>query len=206
MPRRDATEPELLDEDTDFTTSDLDGDPADAEYDGTQELRVNISEKEGESEGRIFEPLPGGTYVLAVTDGSVAFCGPNSKNPGKPYWRLETTVQTGPHEGRKLFTNVMLFEGALYTFVQLMKALGRPVDGTVPRLTEIVGTGEQVAAVVSKQKDDYRIKQDGWTPGSGEQMPMKNEIKNFMHLSKLQKTPAMAGKVTAKKGTDSDLE
>jgi hypothetical protein len=88
MPRNDDTV-EVLDDAQDF---DLDGDPnlsAEEEYDGTQELRVDISEQEATSEARIFTPIPGGAYVAYITDGSVRKCGPKSNNPGKPYWALD---------------------------------------------------------------------------------------------------------------------
>jgi hypothetical protein len=117
-------------------------------------FRINISEKEASSEGRSAELLPRGDYHVRCTDGSLESCGPESKNPGKPYYNLEFTVQSGPHAGRKLFTNAMLFEGALYTIVQIMKSMGLSVtegEMEVPSIDEIVST--EFIAAVSKQNE-----------------------------------------------------
>jgi hypothetical protein len=117
-------------------------------------FRINISDKEAASEGRSAELLPRGDYHLKCTDGSLESCGPESKNPGKPYYNLEFTVQSGPHTGRKLFTNAMLFEGALYTIVQVMKGMGLSVtegEMEVPSIDEIVGT--DFIGSVSKQPE-----------------------------------------------------
>jgi hypothetical protein len=215
MPRKDDTV-QVLDEDIETQGDyDLDGDPnltEDEAYDGTQELRVDISEQEATSEARVFTPIPGGAYTFYITDGSVKKCGPSSKNPGKPYFALELTVADGEYQGRKQFTNVMLFKGALYTWAQLAKALGLPADGVVPPLSRIVGTGEKIGGVVAKVVDKWKIEQEGWTPDSGEPRPMKNEIKGFMPAgrvgTKLASTmPNHGGRVLPNKPkADDDLE
>src|SRR3982751_6020655 len=89
-----------------------------------QTLKLNFSAEEASSEARSFEPLPSGKYHVKITDIETKECGPNSKNPGKNYWHIEHVVQDGPYENSKLWTNAMLFEGALYTLAQLLKATG----------------------------------------------------------------------------------
>ena len=88
------------------------------------ELRVNFTDKEAAS--KALEPLPSGTYDVFITDVEPRQCGPDSKNPGKWYYALEFTVDGGPYDGRKTWTNAMLFPGALYTISQAMKAIGLP--------------------------------------------------------------------------------
>lgn len=84
-------------------------------------IKVNMTTKEGSSAA--LDPLPAGKYLVAVTDGSLKQSS-SAKNPGKPFYNLELTVQEGTYEGRKIFTNVMCFEGALYSIAQMLKALG----------------------------------------------------------------------------------
>jgi len=118
------TEPDLLDEP--FMADD-DGDDFD--------FRVNMTEEEAASEGRDLTPLPSGKYLLAITGVKVKTV-TNPPKPGKPdnrgkyYFAMEFTIQDGDHEGRKTWSNVMLFDGALYTAVQMLKALGTNFNGT----------------------------------------------------------------------------
>jgi hypothetical protein len=138
-------------------------------------FRVNFSSKEASSEGRGTELLPRGNYHVKVTDGSIEECGPASKNPGKPYYRFEMTIQSGPHAGRKLFTNAMLFEGALYTITQVMKGMGISVsegEMVVPSLSEIIGY-DFVVGVVKKPK---RVVDD-------KEYDEANEVKDFLKYS-----------------------
>jgi hypothetical protein len=97
-------------------------DDADVDY---SNLRVNFSEEEASSEGRSFEPIPGGQYHVAITDIETRKVTSTEKgNQGKPFWNVTLTVQSGAHVDKKLWGSVMLFEGALYSFSQLMKSTG----------------------------------------------------------------------------------
>lgn len=116
-------------------------------------LRVNFSEKEASSEARSAELLPRGDYHVALTDVEYREV-QEGDNEGKPYWNLEFTIQSGPHENRKLWTNCMLFAPALYTFAQLMKSTGFDVEAgefEVPDPDELVGK-VMVACVIQKGK------------------------------------------------------
>jgi hypothetical protein len=139
-------------------------------------LRVNFSEKEASSEARDFTPLPAGKYHVSISDISVAFCGPNSKNPGKPYYSIELTVLDGPFSNRKVFTNCMLFEGALYTLVSIQKALNMPLNGKVPTPDEL--QGKEFIVSVKNIVNDYKAKQDDWSAADGPK-PRKNEVGSF---------------------------
>lgn len=134
-------------------------------------FRVNFSDKEASSEGRGVDLLPRGNYHVKVTDGSIEQS-KSEKNFGKPYYNLELTIQSGPHAGRKLFTNAMLFEGALYTITQIMKAMGinvTPGEMIVPTIDEIVGHDFVVGV----------IKQGKRTVGDQE-YDERNDVKGFM--------------------------
>jgi len=142
------------------------------------ELRVDFSEKESSSEARDFEPLPSGKYLVAVTEITIQTCGPKSKNPGKKFYNLQLTVQEGKYENRKLFANVMLFNGALYSLVQILKAMGLPYQGSgvkVPTPEQL--EGEQFIVSVQKMVDKYKMDKEDWDPK--EPKPFKNEVKSF---------------------------
>jgi hypothetical protein len=148
------------------------------EVDELGDLRVNFSEKEASAkEGR--KPIPRGEYHCKITDLEVKFCGPESKNPGKPYWWLELTVQDGPHENAMVWTNIMLFSGALYSLSSLMAALGYNVDAgefKVPKGQDLIGRDVNVKVIVKPETDQYDERNEvkrfseytGKSPQSGE--------------------------------------
>lgn len=105
-------------------------------------LKVNFSSEEAASEGKSFDPIPKGEYHVKITDVELRECGENSKNPGKPYWALQFTVQDGQYENSKVWTNCMLFSPALYTLSQLMKALGHNITAgefELPDSEDLIG-------------------------------------------------------------------
>ena len=138
-------------------------------------IKVNFSQEEASSEARSFDPVPTGAYYCRITDITEKECGPESKNPGKPYWAVEFTVQDGPHADRKLWTNAMLFEGALYTIAQMMKACGFEDNlkkGTINDAEDFIS--KEVIVNVKKQLDTYAMDRDG----DGEKR-WKNEVKGI---------------------------
>jgi hypothetical protein len=90
-------------------------------------IKVVATSQEASSAPR--DPLPAGKYLVSVTDGNLK-ASKSQKNSGKPYYALELTVNDGKYDGRKLWTNVMCFEGALYSIVQMLKALGVEFDAS----------------------------------------------------------------------------
>src|SRR6266566_4010451 len=82
---------------------------------------VDMSAEEAKSQDR--EPLPVGKFHYKITDMDMVQVR-EGKNQGKPYFNFEFTVQDGKYAERKDWTNAMLFEGALYTIAQILKALG----------------------------------------------------------------------------------
>lgn len=106
----------------------------------TMPLKVNLSDREATSTVR--EIPPSGEYVVAIADGEMKEVKPGRKNTGKPFWQLRLVIQDGAYAGSTLLASVMLFDGALYSFSQLMKALGYDIgtgDFTVPHLDAIIG-------------------------------------------------------------------
>lgn len=98
-------------------------------------IRVNMTQKEAASESRDVELLPIGKYLMAITDVEVREVTSEPKpgkrdNRGKPYYAIEFTIQDGDYDGRKAWTNAMIFDGALFTVVNILKALGVPFSGT----------------------------------------------------------------------------
>lgn len=149
----------------------------DIEYDASQ-VRVNFSEDEASSEARDFTPIPGGKYHCAITEIETKFSN-SEKNKGKPYWAVTLVVQNGPYADRKLWANVMLFDGALYSLAQLMKAIDRGdvlKTGKVPAPEELLG--QQLMANVSKMRDKFREDRED----DGEKY-FKNEVRGFAALS-----------------------
>lgn len=142
-----------------------------------QPLKLNLTLEEASSEARSFKALPTGDYHVKITDIELQECGPNSKNPGKPYWHITHVVQEGDYENSHLWTNAMLFEGALYTLVQLLKATGH-FDGagsalTVPDPDSLIG--RDVIVNVQRKKDGWAMKD-----ASPNDPPIfKNEIKGY---------------------------
>ena len=89
-------------------------------------IRVNVSEQEDRAGAR--EPLPIGQFHFAITNVELTES-QSDNNYGKPMLAVEFTVQDTPgpwqaYAGRKDFTNAMLWEGALYTVIMLLKAIG----------------------------------------------------------------------------------
>ena len=146
------------------------------------DLRVNFTDEEAGSEARDYEALPTGKYHVAIFDGEIKFSGENAKHPGKPFWALTLQIQDGKYEGRRLWANVMLFEGALYSLAQLLKAIGREdalKTGQIPALDEILG--KECVVTAQKSLDVYKMTKDGVDPktASGDERVYKTEVKGF---------------------------
>jgi len=121
-------------------------------------LHVNFSEEEASSEAQGGELIPRGEYLVRITDGELRES-KSEKNFGKPYYNLEFTIQDGKYQGRKLWTNVMLFQPALYTLAQLLKAIGIQVRAgaqmEVPTIEELMGKEVVVTTKIKKADDKY---------------------------------------------------
>lgn len=147
-------------------------------------IKVNMTAKEGSSAS--LDPLPVGKYLVAVTDGKLQES-KSAKNSGKPYYNFELTVNEGQYDGRKIFTNVMCFDGALYSMSQMLKALdvfvdARP-DGTatfqvpgfeeneIPELEWFLGKTFVVKLSIEKERTV-----------DGKTYPERNEVKSWSSI------------------------
>jgi hypothetical protein len=141
-----------------------------------QGLKVNFSTEEASSEARSFDPIPTGMYDAIITDIEERES-KSEKNNGKPYWHVELTIQGGEYDLRKVWANVMLFDGALYSLAQLLKATGHEdaiQKGVVPPMETFVT--KKVVVSVKKQRDTYAEKEENGGDGTPQ---WKNEVKGF---------------------------
>lgn len=139
-----------------------------------QPLKVNFTDQEATSVVR--EIPPSGEYLVSITDGEIAIVKPGKKNTGKQFWKLKFVIQDGPYAGTTLLSTVMLFDGALYSLAQLMKALGYDInsgDFVVPGLDDIIG----------KQVNVRGFKRPAETK-DGQELSERFEIKGYKTASK----------------------
>jgi len=139
-------------------------------------LHVNFTGEEASSEARVLKPAPNGWYHCTVFEIEEKEAGDEAKNPGAPYWAVTLQcIQEGDHYKRRFWDNVMLFNGALYSLAQLMKALGYDIkqeDFEVPDIEEVIG--KEVLISVARVRDKYNEKK----MGDGEAI-FKNEVKGY---------------------------
>jgi hypothetical protein len=119
---------------------------------------VNVSKKE--SEAQSFDLMPAGKYHTIISDVEMKESN-SAKNKGKPMYNIEFTVQETGNEnhdkyaGRKVFTNACLWEGALYTIINIMKALGYAVEEgalEIPEAEELLGKELITRVVVTPER------------------------------------------------------
>lgn len=162
-------------------------------------IKVTMSEQEASSSAR--EVLPAGKYLVAVSDGALK-ASQSEKNNGKPYYNMELTIQDGKYAGRKVFTNVMCFAGALYSMTQILKADGVEFQGTnfqvpehdeneIPELDHFIGREYVVKLSVEPARTDK---------ATGKTYDERNEVRSWYAKS----TWTGAAKEDAKAATGSN--
>jgi hypothetical protein len=93
-------------------------------------IKVNtVSEQESKS-GDGTGYLPSGTYHAIITEVEAAES-QSEANPGKPLLKFTADVQDGVYADRQLKWTACCWSGALYTIINLLKALGMYEDATV---------------------------------------------------------------------------
>jgi|SRR3990172_3495912 len=141
----------------------------------TTPLKVNFTSEEATSVVR--EVPPSGEYVVNIVEGEIKSVKPGRKNVGRPFWQLQLVVQDGAFSGSRFYASVMLFDGALYSFAQLMRALGYDVndgDFEVPSLEDIIGKTVNVKG----------FKRPPTTLDDGTNLPERFEIKGYKTSNK----------------------
>lgn len=148
----------------------------------TQPIKVNFTSEEAESTVR--EIPPSGEYTVNITNGVLKEVKPGRKNVGKSYWQLTLVIQEGPYAGASLMSSVMLFDGALYSFAQLMKALDYNLGAGeffAPELDDIIGKTVNVKG----------FKMPAKTMPDGQELSERFEIKGYKKAN-VVKTAASA--------------
>lgn len=114
-------------------------------------LSVNVSKKAAES--RSFEDLPQGWYHVVIGEVELRFS-KSEKNPDKPMYGFEFEVtddERNPRDndgapkfaGRRLWTNACLWEGAEFTIVNILRALGHSVGEGELRIPDVTDDDER---------------------------------------------------------------
>jgi len=165
-----------------------------------QPLKIDLTDKEASSEARSFDAIPSGPYLVAVTEIELRES-TSAKNPGKPYWNVELTIQDGEYADRKIWSNVMLWGGAAFTLVQLHRAAGFEVPdggGTLEVRPADDFVGVQMVAIVKKMRDSYAEQPENG--GDGKTPQWKNEVKGFRAVGD-GPSPSAGGKPKAGAGS-----
>lgn len=115
-------------------------------------LSVNVSKKAAEPP-RSFEDLPQGWYHCIISEVELRFSA-SVANPGKPMYGFEFEVtddERNPRDddgspmyaGRRLWTNACLWEGAEFTIVNILRALGHEVSEGALRIPDVTDDDER---------------------------------------------------------------
>jgi hypothetical protein len=160
-------------------------------------IKVVLSNEEAKSS--VLEPVPLGWYKVTISDVELKEVknapAPGKKdNRGKPFYSIECTInEPEAYEGRKVFTNAMLFEGALYTISQIMKAMGIEVESgevEVPEIEELLG-----------QEFMAKVKITGARKVGDKEYEARNDIAGFKAVGEQEvKVAATTGSATSKGG------
>lgn len=172
-------------------------------FDPSDGIKVNVSSKEVSAGPR--EALPAGAYLVAITDTSLAES-KSQKNNGKPYMNVEFTIQDGEHEGKKLFTNAMLFDGALYTVIGMMKAVGLDVnEGELTIPNPEWWLGKKMVATAKKKHAQQKVEGSdpvkyelAWEDPDTRKKPVwTNEISSFKSAKEWKGAPSAEAKTNS---------
>lgn len=134
-------------------------------------LRLNLSDNEAKSTAREFSVLPTGSYICNIVEIKQEEVKPGSQNAGKPYWNVLFVVdgaQGDQYNGRRIYTNLMLFEGAAFLIKQLVEVLfPEMLEGnqlSIPDADAFIG--KKVAVIGRKFPAGSSIKRGGKIVGN----------------------------------------
>jgi len=128
---------------------------------------ADVIEEAKSGGGGNFEPIPDGDYDLTVTDATAT-----TTQNGKPMYTLETTVQGGPHNSRKIWDRLIVSSDngrAMGFFFRKMASLGLPIE-----FFQGSPTDEQIVQALKGRS--FRAKVGLGTPYNGKQ---SNEVKEY---------------------------
>lgn len=132
-------------------------------------LRLNLTDNEAKSTAREFTVLPTGAYLSNIVEIKEEQVKPGSQNAGKPYWNVLFVVDQGDqYDGRRIYTNLMLFEGAAFLIKQLVEVLfPEMLEGnqlTIPDSDAFIG--KKVSIIGRKFPAGSSIKRGGKIVGT----------------------------------------
>lgn len=146
-----------------------------------------------------FKPLPAGWYTVEIEDVEEREA-KSQKNLGKPMYNYKLKVIEGDHEGRKLFVTACLWAEAIFTQVDIQKALGiAPAEAENGKVRFEIADEDDL--IGKELKVRVKVKPKYVKPGEEPELdeegnPVKdNEVNGFKSLDSV--SPA-AGKVKAK--------
>jgi hypothetical protein len=84
-------------------------------------IKVNVSDQENKS-GE-YKPLPAGNFHCVITDVDPRES-QSEANPGKPMLYFTMVIQDGPYAEKDMGVNACCWDGALYTIIGILKAIG----------------------------------------------------------------------------------
>lgn len=132
-------------------------------------MKLNLSDNEAKSTAREFTVLPSGAYLCNIVEIREEVVKPGSQNAGKPYWNVLFVVdQGGQYDGRRIYTNLMLFEGAAFLIKQLVEVtFPHMLNGNQLEIPEYEAfIGKQVTVMGRKFSAGSSIKRGGKIVGT----------------------------------------
>lgn len=153
-------------------------------------LKLNMSSEEAKSEPRSFQVLPTGEYLCNIVEIKEEIVKPGSTNADKPFWNIRFVVDSANngYEGRTIYTNVMLFEGALFAIKQLVEAIFpeniNHNELNVPESSDF--EGKQVVVSGVKYLAGSKIKRKGVVTGTRDRDTF--EVKGYKSAGQIIKS------------------
>jgi hypothetical protein len=149
-----------------------------------EKMKIDFTGVEGQ---KSFEPIPGGKYLVEVTDYRTGNASENAKNPGAPTisWMLTVdTTATGEEfvtdkrtgletkvTGRTVWENMTIVENSFWRLKSFLEACGFDVEGEIDFDPDEVLNSQLVVKVgVQKARKDRE---------TGEEYEARNVIRSF---------------------------
>jgi hypothetical protein len=136
-------------------------------------LKINFTDVEGQ---RKFSPLPGGKYLMEVTDFTEGEASEQAKNPGAPTISWELTVADdaqNPEDavGRKVWENQTIVQSSLWRLKAFLQACGFAADEEVDfEPDEVLGSTFVAELGIQKARKNRQ---------TGEEYPARNVVRSF---------------------------
>lgn len=158
-------------------------------------LHLNLTDQEASSKAREYTVLPTGSYACNIVEIKEEVVRPGSDNTGKPYWNVQFTVDEpgSEYDGRYIYSNLMMFEGAAFLIKQLVEVLFPDMlDGNQLSIPEADAfQAKKVRVVGTKYSAGSSIKKRGKIVGKRENDAF--EVKGFKSIEDAPSRKSSAG-------------